>query len=134
MSDIASISLAHFCHVVGVCGWAIQTSLLPYILKMMLNRMMAEPQSDPFVVMMGPIMGYLGMSFTMSTTYRLYNYFVTCCMVPAMRKHICTYCLKHIFKLSHRFYQNNFSGSLGSKISELVMTIPDLLKIFFNRS
>ena len=41
--------------------------------------------------------------------------------------------MKLVYKIQHQFYQNNFAGSLGSKVSELVMAIPDLLKILIDR-
>jgi len=113
--------------------WAVQTSLLPYVLKIMLNRMTVEPGADPFVALIGPVAIYLGMSFTMSTSFRLYDYFVEYRMIPELRKRLSTQCLNHLLKLSHQFYQNNFAGSLGSKVSELVMAIPDLLQILIDR-
>ncbi|MBA3813317.1 MAG: ABC transporter ATP-binding protein [Alphaproteobacteria bacterium] len=113
--------------------WAVQTSLLPYMLKVMLNRMTADPEADPFGALIGPIGIYLGMSFTMSTVFRLYDYFVAYRMIPVLRKKISTTCLNHLLKLSHQFYQNSFAGSLGSKVSELVMAIPDLLQIVIDR-
>lgn len=113
--------------------WAVQTSLLPYILKVTLNRMTAEPDADPFIALIGPVAVYLGMSFVMSTFFRLYGYFVEYRMIPELRKRISIHCLNHLLKLSHQFYQNSFAGSLGSKVSELVMAIPDLLQIFMDR-
>ncbi|MDP4156896.1 MAG: ABC transporter ATP-binding protein, partial [Bacillota bacterium] len=88
---------------------------------------------DPFIALIGPVAVYLGMSFLMSTFFRLYGYFVEYRMIPELRKRISTHCLEHLLKLSHQFYQNNFAGSLGSKVSELVMAIPDILQIFMDR-
>ena len=119
--------------VTAAVVWAIQTSLLPYILKIMLNRMISEPDVNPFIALIGPIAIYLGISFTVNTAFRLYNYFVEYQMIPVLRKQISTQCLDHLLTLSHQFYQNNFAGSLGSKVSELVMAIPDLLKILIDR-
>lgn len=113
--------------------WAVQTSLLPYVLKIMLNRMIADPGTDPFTVLIGPVAIYLGMSFTVSTAFRLYDYLVKYRMIPVLRKKISAHCLDHLLKLSHQFYQNTFAGSLGSKVSELVTAIPDLLQILIDR-
>jgi ATP-binding cassette, subfamily B, bacterial len=113
--------------------WGTQTSLLPYLLKIMLNRVASEPHADPFILLSGLVILYLGVSFTMVTLFRFYGYFVEYKMIPALRKQIGTRCIAHLLKLSHQFYQNSFSGSLGSKVSELVMTIPDLLQIVIDR-
>lgn len=113
--------------------WAVQTSLLPYVIRTMLNQMIAEPDVDPFSVLMVPIAIYLGMSFIFSTAFRFYGYFVEYQMIPALRERISIKCLDHLLKLSHRFYQNNLAGSLGNKVSELVMAIPDLLQILIDR-
>ncbi len=113
--------------------WAIQTSLAPYMLKVMLDRMIAEPDANPFVILRGPVAIYLGVHFTQSTFFRLYNYFVEYKMIPDLRKRISTTCLHHLLNLSHQFYQDSFAGSLGSKVSELVMAVPDLLKILIDR-
>lgn len=126
-------SLPIFIMLAVAITWAVQISLLPYILKVMLNRMTAEPGADPFIALIGPVAIYIGMSFTMSTFFRLYDYFVVYRMIPELRKRISTHCLEHLLKLSHQFYQNNFAGSLGSKVSELVMAIPDLLQIIMDR-
>ncbi len=113
--------------------WAVQTSLLPYILKIMLNRMIAEPSADPFIALAVPVAIYLATSFAISSSFRLYDYFVKYRMIPALRKKISTKCIDNLLKLSHQFYQNSLSGSLGSKVSELVMAVPDLLQILIDR-
>ncbi|EKE09637.1 MAG: hypothetical protein ACD_16C00130G0042 [uncultured bacterium] len=122
-----------FVMVVTAVFLAMQTSLLPYVIKIMLNRMIAEPEADPFIDLLEPIAIYLGMAFIVATAFRFYNYFVEYRMIPALRKRISTYCLDHLLRLSHQFYQSSFAGSLGSKVSELVMAIPDLLKILIDR-
>ncbi|MBL8677380.1 MAG: ABC transporter ATP-binding protein, partial [Alphaproteobacteria bacterium] len=113
--------------------FAAQTSILPYILKLMVNRLIAEPEVDPFIALTGLVAMYLATSFIISTAFRFYDYFVTYVMIPSLRKKISTYCIEHLLKLSHQFYQNNFAGSLGSKVSELVMAVPDLLQIIIDR-
>lgn len=113
--------------------FAAQTSLLPYILKLMVNRLIAEPEVDPFIALTGLVAMYLATSFIISTAFRFYDYFVVYVMIPSLRKKISIYCIEHLLKLSHQFYQNNFAGSLGSKVSELVMAVPDLLQIIIDR-
>ena len=113
--------------------FAAQTSIFPYILKLMVNRLIAEPEADPFIALSGLVIIYLATSFALSTAFRFYDYFVNYRMVPSLRKKISTHCIEHLLKLSHQFYQNNFAGSLGSKVSELVMAVPDLLQILVDR-
>ena len=129
----ASLSCTPFNDGNGGCRLGHTNVSLAYILKIMLNRMISEPDVNPFIALIGPIAIYLGISFTVNTAFRLYNYFVEYQMIPVLRKQISTQCLDHLLTLSHQFYQNNFAGSLGSKVSELVMAIPDLLKILIDR-
>ncbi|MEN8236752.1 MAG: ABC transporter transmembrane domain-containing protein [Pseudomonadota bacterium] len=122
-----------FIMVLSAIGLAVQTSLLPYILKVILDRMATFPNKDPYSILIFPAILYLIIYFTHSTTYRLYNYFVEYRMIPEMRKRISTNCINHLLKLSHQFYQNNFAGSLGSKVSELVMAIPDSIRLVIDK-
>ena len=62
--------------------WATQTSLLPYLLKLMLNRVAFQPQGDPFVILTGLVILYLTVSLIMTTLFRLYGYFVEYKMIP----------------------------------------------------
>ncbi len=119
--------------VIVAIVWAAQISVSPYVLKVILNRMIAHPEADPFIMLIGPVALYIGMHFTLSTAFRLYGYFVEYRMIPALRKRISTTCLHHLLGLSHQFYQSSFAGSLGSKVSELVMAVPDLLQILIDR-
>jgi len=113
--------------------FAVQASLLPYVLKLMVNRLIAAPEADPFTALIGLVAIYLAAFFTIVTSFRCYDYFANYRMIPALRKKISTYCIEHLLMLSHQFYQNNFAGSLGSKVSELVMAIPELLQILIDR-
>lgn len=113
--------------------FAIHTSLLPYVLKEMLNRMVSAPEADPFTALGGLILIYLAAYLALILGDRFYEYFVNYRMIPALRPRISRHCIEHLLKLSHQFYQNNFAGSLGSKVSELVMAIPEILQILMDR-
>lgn len=113
--------------------WAIDLSLRPYILKIILNRI-AEPQStSTFDLFFWPVTFYLFMSFLLSTVFRLYGYFVEIKMIPNLRAKIANVCMGKLLDQSHTYYQNNFSGSLASKVNDLTGSIPDIVQVVIDR-
>lgn len=113
--------------------WAIDISLSPYLLKIILNQVVDAPGSDLWVTIGGTILLYLALSFTMSTVWRLYDYFVNIKMIPEMRRSIATTAMQKLLGQSHQFYQNNFTGSLVNKVNDLVYSVPDILQIVMDR-
>lgn len=113
--------------------WAIDVSLAPYLLKIILNQVAGAPGSDLWITVGGTVLLYLSLSFIMSTIFRLYDYFVTIKMIPEMRRNIATTAIQKLLGQSHQFYQNNFTGSLVNKVNDLVTSVPDILQIITDR-
>lgn len=114
-------------------GWAINISLRPYILKIILNRIAEPTTQNLFNYLALPAAAYLGSSLFMSTIFRIYGYFVEIRMTPRLRKRIGTHALERLLEQSHQYYQDNFAGSLGNKVNDLVSGIPDILQITIDR-
>lgn len=113
--------------------WAFCTSLMPYALKGMIDRAsldVNELANQPIWV---PVLLYLGLAVFSSLNFRLYDYFISTKMIPKMRTHIVMTAYKRLLKQSHTFYQNNFAGSLMSRVSELSGSVPEALEIIVNR-
>jgi len=113
--------------------WAIDVSLRPYILKIILNRVVETPASDVFGTLFLPGVAYIGMGFFMAVVFRIYGYFVEIKMIPSMRKNIADLIFKDLLRQSHEYYQHHYSGSLSSKINDLASGVPDVVQIFMDR-
>lgn len=118
--------------LVGIV-WSIDLSLRPYILKIMLNRIVEYPAHSIFEYLMLPVGVYLLMSFLHSSVFRLYSYFIEIKMIPYLRQNITKSIFDDLLKQSHYYYQNHFSGSLANKVNDLTNNIPDVIQIVIDR-
>lgn len=114
-------------------SWAVDLSIRPYVLKVILNRLSEFSEQDVFSYLTVPALIYLLLSFAMSTIFRLYGYFVEVKMIPTLRLRIAHSSFGKFLDQSHQFYQNNFSGSLANKVNDLTSSIPDLVQIAIDR-
>jgi ATP-binding cassette subfamily B protein len=115
------------------CIWAIDISLRPYLLKIILNRLDEGSQQAVFNYLAGPIILYLGMYFLLTNAFRLYDYFVDIKMIPQMRKNMVHDALEKLLDKSHAYYQNAFSGALTNKVNDLATNVPELIQILIDR-
>jgi ATP-binding cassette subfamily B protein len=113
--------------------WAIDVSFAPYLIKIMLNYLSEAPSEDLFVYLAVPASLYLSRSIIISTFFRLYDYFVATKMIPSLRKTIAQDAFAKLMEKGHRYYQNNFSGSLANKVNDLTSNIPSILQITIDR-
>lgn len=113
--------------------WAADLSTRPYLLKIILNRLADQSHGDVFAALALPIAAYLAMFFVLSTSYRLYGYFVEIKMIPRLRQRIANQALSLLLDKSHSYYQNTFSGSLANKVNDLTNAIPELVQIIIDR-
>lgn len=112
---------------------AVDISLRPYILKIMLNKV-AEANNPNIVESLAyPAILYVATCFIVSTAYRFYDYFITIKMIPSLRKIIANDALSLLVNKSQHYYQNNFSGSLANKINDLTSNIPTILQIIIDK-
>ncbi|HVT62413.1 MAG TPA: ABC transporter ATP-binding protein [Legionellaceae bacterium] len=115
--------------VAVVC--AIDLSLRPYLLKIILNRLTNDMQTEVFAHLAVPAIFYFSSILMITTSHRFLDYFVTIKMVPRMREKIANDALETLINKSHVYYQNNFSGSLSSKINDLTNSVPDIFQFSF---
>jgi ATP-binding cassette subfamily B protein len=115
------------------CVSSIELSLRPYLLKVILNRLAEGSQKDVLIYLDTPILLYLGMTFLLSRSFRLYCYFVEYKMIPRMREKIANNALGMLIYKSHTYYQNVFSGSLANKVNDLTSSVPEHIQISIDR-
>jgi ATP-binding cassette, subfamily B, bacterial len=113
--------------------WAIDMSIRPYILKVLLDRASAGTDGHDWLYLGMPIILWLCMYFVLSTVFRMYGYFVEIKMIPQMRKQIVAIAMNNLLVQSHSFYQNNFAGSIANKVKDLISSIPEIIQVVNDR-
>ncbi len=113
--------------------WAISLSLHPYILKVIINSVSEGSPQTIFYDSWLPITLYLVVQFTMTTAFRLYDYYVSIKMIPRLRANAANQALSVLADKSHRYYQENLSGNLANKVHDLTESVPELLQIIISR-
>jgi len=108
--------------------WAIDLSFSPYLLKIMIDRIPGLPLSDAYEVLSGPALLYLSMSLLIFIVFRFYDY-VWLHINPPLKRHIGLVLMERMMGHAPRLFQDNFSGSLGNKIKDVMSGVPDLLKV-----
>ncbi len=56
--------------------WAVELSIAPYILKVILNLVAQNSNINIFELLATPVICYMILNIVMATSYRLYDYFV----------------------------------------------------------
>ena len=101
--------------------WAIEFSLGPYLLKVIIDTITQNPinQSKMLALALIPAAFYVSMPMLLNFGFRLYQY-INLNFYPeikaAIGKDVFSYLLRH----SPAFFENSFTGSLTKKISDLV--------------
>lgn len=112
--------------------WAINLSLSPYLLKIMIDRMPGLPISEAYDALLGPALLYLSMEVLIFLVFRFYD-FVWLHINPPLKRHIGFVLMERMMQHAHHLFQDNFSGNLGNKIKDVMSGIPDLLKTAIDR-
>lgn len=112
--------------------WAIDLSLSPYLLKVMIDRMPGLLLSDAYEALLGPALLYFFMSLLIFVVFRFYD-FLWLHINPFLKRHIGYVLMERMTQHAHHLFQDNFSGSLGNKIKDVMSGVPDLLKIAIDR-
>ncbi|MBI2707281.1 MAG: ABC transporter ATP-binding protein [Proteobacteria bacterium] len=114
--------------MITTLAYAIDFSVRPYILKIILNRVSEVPSSSVFDYLWAPAVAYLGMFFIPNVAFRVYEYVVEIHMIPRMRQKIATVGIGMLLDQSQDYYQRHFAGSLTNKINDLTSSIPDIIQ------
>lgn len=109
--------------------WAIDLSLRPYLLKIIIDRISQSPGSRIFESVGTLAIMYFIVTLISASSGRLYGYFVEIKMIPAMRRRIAHISFDSLLKQSYSYYQHNFAGSLTNKVNDLVSSVPDITQL-----
>ncbi len=113
--------------------WAVDLSLRPYIIKLIVNKVTSFESGDLFSEIKTLSVIYFSLLFSVSTCFRLYDYFVNYKMIPLLRNKIANDAMQRLLEQSYSYYQNNFAGSLTNKVNDLINNIPELIQLLFDR-
>jgi ATP-binding cassette subfamily B protein len=111
--------------------WAIDLTLSPYLLKIMVDQIAEIPAADAYQALITPAMLYFGMLVVIVLIFRFYDY-AWLNINPPMKRHIGSILMDRMMQHAHHLFQENFSGSLGNKIKDVMSGIPDLIKILID--
>lgn len=114
-----------------LCGlvWACVTSIQPYLLKEMINRLAGCGRGEIFAVMLIPGLWYLSSYFILSLSFMLQAYAVDVQMKPYLRKKIAKEAVQSLLGRPFQFFQDHFSGALVNRINNLTRATPDLFDL-----
>lgn len=113
--------------------WAVDLSLRPYLLKIILDGVANTPAKTIFHTLAVPISLYFLLTLVLNAIFRFYDYYVTIKMIPPLRRRIVHYIFSHLIEHSHHYFQNNFAGSLANKVNDLAANVPELVQIILDR-
>ncbi len=112
--------------------WALSNSFVPYLIKKIIDQawLVFVSPDENIRVFLWYIAGYTFFYWFEYFVYRLYDWSMEHTNAP-LKKRIGMYLTDHVMKLSHSFYQNNFSGSISSKIENIILRTPKLIQAVF---
>jgi ATP-binding cassette subfamily B protein len=111
------------------CYWAIDLSLQPYFIKLILDAASEQPTVKSVII---PVCLYILAAFLFTLSFRLHD-FVRLKFYPKLRANLTAYATDKVSKQSYSFFQSQFSGSLANKIKDLNRGIEEIIQIFFDR-
>lgn len=112
-------------------SWAIDLSLRPYILKIILDKIPNLAKEAVFSELSIPIVFYVMMLFFYILTSR-FSDFIWLKLNPPLKGHVGDVLMERMMKHSQTLFQDHFAGSLANKINDVMGSIPRILKLTIN--
>lgn len=110
---------------------AARVSVTPYLLKLIIDSANKETGSTELLLsaLLLPVVIYGSLPLLQNVAFRAWNY-AYLSLFPKMRIEIVTQMFDYLSKQSHTYFQQNFSGSLANKISDMPQGIESILRMF----
>jgi ATP-binding cassette subfamily B protein len=112
--------------------WAIDMSLRPYLVKVILNKISKILPSQAFDVLLPQVIFYIFMSIVIVVVFRFYEW-ILLRFYPNLKKHIGVMLMSRMMNHSQNFYQNHLSGSVANKINDISTNIPNIINIVIDK-
>lgn len=100
--------------------WTTELALSPYLIKLMIDGAVATAQSPQYLVaaILTPAVIYVSLSVLLNIVFRIYDY-VKLKLLPTLKVEAVSACYQYLSQHSYQFFQNNFSGRLANKLSDV---------------
>lgn len=99
--------------------WGIQTSLAPYLLKLIINTITTDGNGSQFLQLVKiPATAYILLFILGAINFKIADW-LRLTAFPNIRKDIIVSMFSYLKKHSHNYFQNHLSGSLSNKISDM---------------
>lgn len=104
--------------------WAIEMSLSPYLLKLIIDGVVRNPENQIAMLsaILIPVVIYFSMSIIMNLTFRFHDY-LNLRLLPEMLAAIDKDMFNYLMHHSYTFFQNHFAGSLARKIFDMAQGV-----------
>jgi ATP-binding cassette subfamily B protein len=116
--------------LVGVYS-SIHSVLQPYVLKVLLDAIANSGTKKFLDVSLKPALILIVLGFVITFVWRFYNYIVLKSL-PKMKADIIAVTTAHLREQSYAFFQDQLSGSISAKISDLSSNIQNIVNSWFN--
>lgn len=111
--------------------WAINNALAPYILKIIIDTVVAHEGSRPEVwdAVRPYVLFYIALWIGIAFDMRLLDW-VKLRLFPSIRQDLMNKMFDYLTGRSYRYFQNNFAGSLSNKIGDMHSGVITILTTF----
>ena len=113
--------------MVGVV-WAVDVSLRPYLIKVILNTVAAVTPSKAFQSLLVPTSLYIVMAVISAVIFRFHEW-IALRVYPILKQQIGIILMDRMMSHSQSFYQDHFSGTITNKVNDITIGIPNILDI-----
>lgn len=110
--------------------WAIEMSLSPYLLKVIIDTVVRYPtdQIKMLAAILIPAVLYVLMTIIINLTFRLHDY-LNLRLYPDIQATVNKDMFSYLMRHSYAFFQNHFAGSLTKKITDIATNIESIFGI-----
>lgn len=112
--------------------WAIDLSLRPYLLKIMLDKIPTLTPKEVIPELAAPATFYIIMTLLTTLILRFHDFIWIKINYPLQRS-IGDRLMQNMMQHSQELLQNQFVGNLGNKIKEAMTGIPELIILFIHK-
>lgn len=116
--------------LVGIYS-SVHSVLQPYVLKLLLDAAAHTGNKKFLDVCLKPALFLIILGFIITFIWRFYNYIVLRSL-PNMKADIIATTTAYLRGQSYVFFQDNLSGSISAKISDLTNNIQNIVNAWFN--
>ncbi|MBI2792263.1 MAG: ABC transporter ATP-binding protein [Gammaproteobacteria bacterium] len=111
---------------------AVDTILRPYLTKLLIDSVITKSGQEAINAVTFIAGVYIALQFSIVIAWRIYDWF-SLKYEPALKNHIVRTLASYVSDHSHHYFQNNFAGSIASKINDAAGFVPPIIKTIIDR-